>query len=156
MDAQLRDERIRGALDRLVRAMRLHHRVVEKRIDGLGVHHSQHRMLMRLSRMGRMPSQKDFAQALDVSPACVARTLKSLSAAGLIDRAEGTDGRCREIAILPAGQKLVDDSVKTFHAIDTEMFEGISDEEIDRLTETLNRLYQNLCRMENPEGGNRP
>ena len=142
---------MRTAIERLVRTMRLHHKVVEQRIDGLGVHHSQHRTLMKLSRMGRTASQKDIAEALDVSPACVARTLKALNAAGLIDKSEGEDGRCREIALLPAGQRLVDDSIKTFHRIDAEMFEGISDEEISKLTGTLGRLYENLCAMERRE-----
>lgn len=156
MEAENRAETTRAAIDRLVRTMRLHHRVVEKRIDGLGIHHSQHRTLMKLSRMGRTASQKDIARALDVSPACVARTLKALSAAGLIDKAEGTDGRCREIALQPAGQKLVDDSVKTFRLIDEEMFAGISDDDILRLTDMLNRIYQNLCDMETEEGVTRP
>lgn len=156
MEAENRAETTRAAIDRLVRTMRLHHRVVEKRIDGLGIHHSQHRTLMKLSRMGRTASQKDIARALDVSPACVARTLKALSAAGLIDKAEGTDGRCREIALQPAGQKLVDDSVKTFRQIDEEMFAGISDDDILHLTDMLNRIYQNLCDMETEEGVNRP
>ena len=161
-----RSERTHAAIDRLVRTMRLHHRVVEKRIDGLGVHHSQHRTLMKLSRMGRTASQKDIARALDVSPACVARTLKALSAAGLIDKAleasgwieksEGEDGRCREIALNAAGQRLVDDSIKTFRRIDADMFEGITDGEILSLTRTLEKLYQNLCKMENGEGGTRP
>ena len=156
MGAEERTETTRAAIDRLVRTMRLHHRVVEKRIDGLGVHQRQHRTLMKLSCMGRTASQKDIARALDVSPACVARTLKALSVAGLIDKAEGADGRCREIALQPAGQKLVDDSVKTFRRIEEEMFAGISDDDILRLTETLSRVYDNLCQMENEEGENRP
>ena len=151
-----REACMRAAIDRLVRTMRLHHRVVEKRIDGLGVHHSQHRTLMKLSRMGRTASQKDIAKALDVSPACVARTLKALEASGWIEKSEGEDGRCREIAINPAGQRLVDDSIKTFRRIDADMFEGISDDEIAGLTLTLEKLYNNLCQMENGEGGTRP
>ena len=148
-DAKPREDLTRGAIDRMVRTMRLHHRVIERRIDGLGIHQSQHRTLMKLSRMGRAASQKDIAEALDVSPACVARTLKALNAAGYIDKTDGADGRCREIGILPAGQKVIDDSLKTFRAIDAEMFEGLSDEEIYTLIELTNRVYQNLCRMEN-------
>ena len=136
-----------GAVDQLMRVMRLHHRVIEKRIDGLGVHHSQHRMLMRLSCMGRTASQKDIATALDVSPACVARTLKALSAAGLIDKSEGADGRCRAIGILPEGQQLIDRSVKTFRQINAEMFEGISDEELRCLTGLLDRIHRSLSNM---------
>ena len=63
-----------------------------------------HRMLMKLSRMGRSASQKDIADALDVSPACVARTLKPLNAAGLIEKTDGSDARRNEINISAAGR----------------------------------------------------
>ncbi len=143
-----RGERIRAATDSMVRIMRGHHRVIEKRIDGMGIHHSQHRMLMRLSCMGRTASQKDIAEALDVSPACVARTLKSLSGAGLIERHEGADGRCREVDISPDGQRLVDASVQLFEGISSEMFDGIPDADIEKLTQTLRRVQDNLNAME--------
>ena len=143
-----RTDRTHAATDRMVRIMRMHHRVTEKRIDGLGVHHSQHRMLMRLSRMGRTASQKDIADALDISPACVARTLKALEASGLIEKAEGADNRRREIDITSAGRALVDASVQMFQRIDAEMFDGIDDADIERLIATLERIQKNLCGME--------
>ena len=149
VDTSTREARMRAAIGRLVCTQRLHHKVADRRLEGMGVHHSQHRMLMQLSRVGRTASQKDIAEALEVSPACVARTLKSLSAAGYIDKAEGEDGRCREISLLPEGQRVVDESLTTFREIDAEMFQGISDDEIAALTDTLERLYQNLCRMDN-------
>lgn len=148
-----REARIRAVLDRLFRTMRLHHRLIDYHLDGLGIHHGQHRMLMRLSRMGRAASQKDIAEALEVSPACVARTLKALSAAGLIEKAEGADSRRREIEILPEGQRMIDDSLRLFQQIDDAMFDGISDEEIACLTDILNRLHCNLAAM---EGGAAP
>ena len=155
-EAGTRQERTREAIHRLMCTMRLHRKVVEKRIDGLGVHQGQHRMLMTLSRMGRTLSQKDVAEALEVSPACVARTLKALEAAGLIGRAAGEDSRRREIDILPAGEALVEDSIMTFRGIAEEMFEGVSDPALEQLTQTLERIYQNLSRMEKQEGGDRP
>ena len=144
-----RDERTHAATDRMIRIMRMHHRIVEKRIDGLGIHHSQHRMLMRLSCMGRTASQKDIAQAMDVSPACVARTLKALSAAGLIEKTEGADSRCREIAIRPAGRQLIDASVQTFQRTAAEMFDRIPDEDVEKLIDILERIQENLTAMEN-------
>ena len=138
-----------GAIDRLVRVMRAHHRVIEKRIEGLGIHHSQHRTLMKLSMGGPTACQKDIAEALDVSPANVARTLKALSAAGLIEKREGADGRCHRIAILPDGQRLIDHTHKTFRRIDAEMFEGVSDDDIARLTRILIKVQENLTTMEN-------
>lgn len=153
MEARERTARVFETIDALIHTMRLHHRIVEKRIDGLGVHHSQHRMLMKLSRMGKSASQKEIAAALDVSPACVARMLKQLNAAGLVDKADGADGRCNEISVLPAGKRLVDDSLAVFRQIDREMFEGVTEEELIQLGDVLRRVRDNLARMEKSEGG---
>lgn len=147
-DAQVGVTPVQTAIDLLVRVMRAHHRVIESRIDGLGIHHSQHRTLFMLSRMGRTASQKDIAAAQDVSPACVARTLKALSAAGLIEKREGADGRCREIGILPEGQRMIDDSRKVFREIDAQMFAGLTDGDIACLTRILGRMQDNLNAME--------
>ena len=147
-----RGERIRAATDSMVRIMRGHHRVIEKRIDGMGIHHSQHRMLMRLSCMGRTASQKDIAEALDVSPANVARALKQLTAAGLIEKAEGADGRCNEISLLPEGREMVENSRAIFREIGEEMFEGVSEGEMEALGGILRKIQANLVNMERGEG----
>ena len=151
METDERALRIRDAIDALIHLMRLHHRIVERRIDGLGVHHSQHRMLMKVARLGRSASQKEIAEAMDVSPACVARTLKRLSAEGLVEKTGGADGRCNEIAIRPRGRALVDDSLALFRQIDEEMFDGISGEELAALTAALRRIQGNLSAMEQRE-----
>ena len=135
-----RAQRIKENVDAMIHTMRLHHRVVERRIDGLGVHHSQHRMLMKLSFLGKSASQKDLADALDVSPACVARALKPLSAAGLVKKAEGTDGRCNAVSVSDAGRRLVEDSKAVFR--------DVTDAELDALYSVLRRLQENLIEME--------
>lgn len=140
-----------GAVDVLIHTMRLHHRIVEKRIDGLGVHHSQHRLLMKLSCMGRSASQKDIADALDVSPACVARMLKPLNAAGLVEKAGGADGRSNAISVSPRGERLVGDSLAVFRQIGAEMFEGITEAELDAMNGILRRIQGNLIEMEGRE-----
>jgi DNA-binding MarR family transcriptional regulator len=142
---------IKDDIDALIHTMRLHHRVVERRIDGLGVHHSQHRLLMKLSRMGQCASQKDIASALDVSPACVARMLKPLNAAGLIEKAGGADGRSNAISISPTGERVVQDSLAVFRGIDAQMFEGISDAELAALAGALRRIQDNLANMDKAE-----
>ena len=148
-----RADQLRQTIDLMIHSMRLHHRVVERRIEGLGVHHSQHRLLMRLSRMGRSASQKEIAAALDVSPACVARMLKPLNAAGLIEKAGGADGRCNQISISPDGERLVEDSLAVFRSIDAQMFEGISGEALAALGGVLRRVQENLVNMEKLEAG---
>ena len=151
MAAEEREQQLHETVDVLIHVMRLHHRIVERRIDGLGVHHSQHRMLMKVAKLGHSASQKDIAEAMDVSPACVARTLKHLSAEGLIEKREGADGRCNEISILPKGERLVEDSLALFRQIGAEMFQGISGAELESLTEVLRRIQGNLTAMEQGE-----
>lgn len=156
METNERTRRIREDIDAFFRMMRLHHRIVEKRVEGCGVHHSQHRMLMKLSQLGTSASQKELAEAMEVTPACVARALKSLNAAGLVGKAEGADGRCNEISLLPAGQRVVEDSQAIFQRIGEEMFEGVSEAELAALGDTLNRILNNLSNMERRDGGAAP
>ena len=143
-----RTQRIKDDIDALIHTMRLHHRVVERRIDGMGVHHSQHRMLMRLSDLGSSASQKELADAMDVSPACVARMLKPLTAAGLVEKAGGVDGRCNEISVSAAGMQLVEDSRAVFRQIGEEMFEGLTEGELQLLGALLDKLKGNLSNMD--------
>ena len=156
METDSRTQRVREMIDVMIHTMRLHHRIVEKRVEGCGVHHSQHRMLMKISWLGRSASQKELAAAMDVSPACVARSLKQLSAAGLVEKAEGTDGRCNEISLSPAGRRVVEDSRAMFSDIAEEMFEGVAAREIEALGETLQKLLKNLSKMEGRDGESAP
>ena len=139
---------IKDDIDALIHTMRLHHRVVERRIDGLGVHHSQHRMLMRLSCLGRSVSQRELADAIDVSPACVARMLKLLTSAGLVEKAGGPDGRRNEISVSTAGKQLVEDSKAVFREIGEQMFDGLTEDELQTLGSLLERLNENLSNMD--------
>ena len=145
-------ERVKDNIDLLIHTMRLHHRIVEKRVEGMGVHHGQHRMLMKVSFLGKSASQKALAEAMDVSPANVARALKQLTAAGLIEKAEGADGRCNEISLLPEGQALVENSRAIFMEIGAEMFEGVSEGEMEALGSILRKIQANLVNMERGEG----
>ena len=150
MEVQDRERaaRLREMIDLLMHAMRLHHRVVEKRMERFGVHHSQHRMLMKISRLGHSASQKELAEAMEVSPACVARMLKALDAAGYVAKRGGVDSRCNEISLLPAGERVVEDSQALFRQIGEEMFEGVTEEEIESTRRTMEKLLANLSDME--------
>ena len=131
---------------------RMQHRIVEARVRSLGIHPSQHFMLMRLSDMGRFPSQAQIAEELDVSPASVARTLKQLEAGGYIERCgSDVDGRRNEIAISAKGEEMVRRSREIFERMDAARFEGFGPEELDQLEALLRRQMDNLRRVE--QGG---
>ena len=129
----------------LIRVVKMHHCLIESQVSGLGVHHSQHRMLMHLSRYEKIPSQKDISDALRISPAAVAVTLKRLEKDGYIERSmTDEDNRKNEIRITDEGRRMVEVSRRIFESSDGAMFDGLSPEEISAFAGLLERMTQNL------------
>ena len=125
----------------------LHRRVIEQWANDAGMHRSQHRMLMHLSKCESTPSQKDLAKYFDISPAAVAVTLKKLESDGYIERgkcAERADSRFNEIRITEQGRQATIQSRKYFHHVDNEAFKDFTDEELSLFTSLLQRMQENL------------
>lgn len=143
---------IHQAIDLMIRTSRLHHRNIEKLFDDTGLHRSQRRMLMHLSRCETMPSQRRIADDFDISPACVARTLKSLAGEGYIIRTGDEDDlRRNTVAITEKGLGTVQETRCAFEQIDLLAFEGLSDAEIRQLADLLGRVQENLHKLEDTE-----
>lgn len=136
-------------MDSLMCLFGLHHRVLERRISELNVHRGQHRLLMHLAHDRTLKAQSELAKRLDVSGATVANMLKSLEENGYISRsASNADGRCNEVSITSAGHEVVERSHAIFQQVESGMFEGFSDEELDRIGGYLNRIRENLRKQE--------
>ena len=148
-----RAAQVHQAIDLLIRFSRLHHRCIEKRFENTGLHRSQRRMLMHLSRFETMPSQRKIADDFDISPACVARTLKSLATEGYITRTGDEDDlRRNTVSITEKGLHTVSETHQTFERVDAAAFENMTAEEIEQLISLLSRVQDNLRRLE--EGDN--
>ena len=130
----------------LIRVMRRHHAFVERRIGDLGIHHGQHRMLMYLAKRGEdVPSQRELAEVMGVSPAAVTTTLGRLEQAGYIERnATDEDNRRNQIRITEEGIAKVVESRAVFESSDHAMFAGFTEEEMDTFLSMLARIDQNL------------
>lgn len=130
----------------LIRVMRRHHACVERRIGDMGIHHSQHRMLMHLVRQDRdVPSQRELAETMGISPAAVTSTLKRLEKEGYIARTiTDRDNRRNEIRITEEGLSKVMEGREIFESADRAMFEGFSPEELSAFTAYLRRIDENL------------
>ena len=136
----------------LIRNARIHRRIVEGRIADLGIHSSQHALLMRLMRMGRIPSQMQIASMMDVSPASVARTLKNLEAGGFIERFDASeDSRCNEIGITDRGKEVCSRSIEIFAEVDRATYGNFSEEELNQLEKLLGKMQENLIHAERTE-----
>ena len=63
-------------------------------------------LIRHWSEQGKLASQKELADALHVTPATVAMSLKSLERSGYVEkRGDPSDQRCKRIAITPKGSR---------------------------------------------------
>lgn len=123
----------------------MHHSAIEGRISKLGFHHSQHRMLMHLARYEHIPSQRELADAMGISPAAVTTILKRLEKDGYISRTETqNDHRCNAIRITQAGLDVIRESRNIFECVDRQMFDSFSPEELTTFASLLERIKENL------------
>ena len=139
------------AIHLFMRVSHMHHAAIEGKVSKLGFHHSQHRMLMHLARYEHIPSQKELADAMGISPAAVTTTLKRLEREGYIARTvTDEDNRRNEIRITDAGIAAINESRELFDMVDKKMFQGFSEEELTAFTAILERMRDNL-RDETPD-----
>lgn len=128
---------------------RLHHRVVDRKITALGLHRSQHMLLMVLQHhQQQMLSQHEIAKRLNISPTAVAVKIKKLESDGLICR-NPCSGDCRTnaVCITEKGMDIVKKSEMIFNEIDTKMLEGFSADQLDAFCSCLRQIQQNLARL---------
>lgn len=130
---------------KMIRISRLHRMVFERNISNMGIHHSQHHLLMYIAKEGEILSQKQIAERFGITPAAVARSLKSLESEGFISRTnlEG-DGRFNRIAITDKGREIVENSYKMFQEIDSSVFENFTESEIEEFNTLLDKIQANL------------
>ena len=128
---------------------RAHHRIVDKFTDFSGLHRSQHILLMHLSRCEVMPSQKELAEHLRISPTAVAVKIKKLETDGFIKRNQNSkDCRTNFVSITEKGREIVEKTQKIFKFIDLKMVEGLSEEEINILMRSFDKMQENLKNLE--------
>lgn len=90
---------------------------------------------------GEIASQRELAQALRVSPATIATSLKSLERMGYVEkRVDENDARRNRVIITEKGIMAVKQCNEVFEEIDRRMMEGFTLQE----QENLNRLHQKM------------
>lgn len=127
-------------------AAKMHHRAFENKVSKFGVHRSQHRILMFLSkRDGQCTYQKDIADAFDISAAAVAVSVKKLEEDGLVKRLSSkSDNRTNIITLTDKGQDIVSATTNIITALDSAMFDGFDEKEIAEFSSYMSRLCDNI------------
>lgn len=125
-----------------------HKKIMQNYLDETGVYHAQYRLLLAISH-NENASQNDIAKLMDVSAATIAVSLKKLEKGGYINREiDEKDNRLNKINITEKGKKVVKQSKKIFEAVDQKVFQGITDEEKAALINLLQKLNNNLSKIE--------
>ena len=124
---------------------RLHRAAIETQIEKLGIHRSQHFVLMSLSHRNGELTQTEIANLLDISPAAVTVTLQKLEKAGLIERkTSDNDARTKIIKLTDEGKKTVEKTHELFLEVDDTMCANMTEAELDALCASLSRMAENL------------
>ncbi len=132
------------AINRLLKINRVHKRRIESQVAEIGVHRTQHRILMVLARTGHLPSQKQLAQRFDLTPAAITGAVQRLESDGYIARSLGADNRFNEITITDKGREMVETTRERFAAVDETFFEGFSEQELVEFSAYLERIIENV------------
>ena len=90
-------------------------------------------------------TQRMIAEALEMSEASAGRLIDRLCADGLLERREReNDRRVKAVYVTSAAEPLLTRMSKTAEESDERVFNGFSEDELDRLEDYLDRIYANL------------
>ena len=132
------------AIETMMKVNKMHRAMMEQRVKEIGIHRTQHRILMHLARDGMLPSQKELADKLDITPAAVTVALRKIEQNGYIERSLGHDSRHNELKITPKGRAVADRTRELFTAADTAMFDGFSEQELESYIACLEKMKNNI------------
>jgi len=132
------------AINRLIKINWSHKAKIDGKVAEIGIHRTQHRILMYLAKKGQLPSQKRLAECFGITPAAITGALQKLEADGYIERKLGEDNRFNEITITEKGRDVVEKTKSMFAAVDEQLFQGFSKEEIVALSGYLERIIVNM------------
>ena len=144
MANRIDNETARQTVGMFIGTDRLHRKAFENLVKGIGIHRSQHRMLMHIAKDGGM-SQTELASHLEISPAAVAVAIKKLESGGYIEKKHAeSDNRFNEIKITEKGLDIVNLSEKHFRELDKAMLDGIDEKMLDGFMKCLEIMQKNL------------
>lgn len=138
------DARLIRAVEMMIRTDHMHKNMIDSCAKDIGLHRTQHRILMILLKEGKLISQKTLAQRLEITPAAVTGALKKLENEGYISKVVGDDSRFNELYITEAGKEFVERVRNTFAATDQKLFADFTDEELEVYIGCLEKMQNNI------------
>jgi len=129
----------------------LSHRYVQRfevRARAISLNLAQCKVLVRLEKNEGV-SQARLAELTEVDAMTMVRILDRMEADGLLERRpDPADRRARCLYLTPKAKPLLDQIWRMSEATRAEVFAGIGKDERDVLIDVLERIHDNLCRLE--------
>lgn len=148
------NSKISSAISIMIKTDRMHKQLIDSAVSSMGLHRTHHMILMHVSKNNRLKSQKILADHIGVTQAAITGALKKLEKDGYICRVQGEDNRYNEIELTETGKKVVEKTRALFSNVDTSLFEGFSDDELDGYIAYLEKIQKNINAKYNiKEGG---
>jgi len=134
----------REAATRIIETSRLLRSLVEQRLKPYGMTRAQFATLSRLERQDGL-AQHELAESLEVQPIAMVRLVDQLSADDLVERrADPADRRCNRLFLTGAGRERLKELADFKSGLGSELFEGIGEDAIRQVLETLGQLHSNI------------
>ena len=138
------ESKISSAVNTMIQTERMHKHLLDSTAGSISIHRTHHRILIYIARNNPLGSQKALADHIGVSPAAITGALKKLETDGYIKRVQGSDNRFNSVEITEAGRELLESTKARFIAVDTSLFEGFSDDELDGYFSMLEKIQSNI------------
>lgn len=132
---------------------RLFGRVFDRRVAHLELTRVQWRALKHLGHAEGV-TQVELADRLDMEPIALGRVIDRLQKAGFVERrADPADRRVWRLYLLPQSAQVIGPVETVAHALRKEATAGISAEELATTLSVLDRVRDNLTRLDREDRG---
>ena len=131
----------------LAKTLRSHHYMMHKRFDDMGLHRGQPPLIMQLYKHDGM-THSELAEKLEVTPATVTNMVKRIERDGLVvRRRDDQDERISRVYLTDEGKAMREKLMANIKGIESDIFEGFSEEEIKLFNSFMKRITKNLRDM---------
>ena len=138
------ESKISSAVNTMIQTERMHKHLLDTTASSISIHRTHHRILIYIAHNNPLSSQKALADHIGVSPAAITGALKKLEADGYVKRVQGSDNRFNKVEITEAGRALLESTKALFISVDTSLFEGFTDDELDGYVKVLEKIQSNI------------
>lgn len=125
----------------------LHHQhmhEIQHVLENHQLHFGQPRILHTILCL-KSATQKEIAEAMNVSPASLSMSIKRMEKAGLLSKTRSQDDlRSNRIEVTESGRKIDETTKSAMITIDDRMLTGFTESELEQLTGYLNRMIDNF------------